>query len=105
MFVWADDADDAAQERGLRAGPGPRRRRPGSSSVTIGENVGPMKTDYDWILDVHVTDDRTPLGRCSTATLYTEVMRAVAPVTKYEWTARLSHEIDAIVTARSSRGA
>ena len=60
--------------------------------MTIGENVGPMKTDYDWILDLRVRDQDAARALID-GDAYSEVMRALAPVTKYEWTARLSHEM------------
>jgi Stress responsive A/B Barrel Domain len=89
MFLWADDVTDTAKNRAtdafrqLASAPGVKR-------VNIGENVGTTTTDYDWILDVHVSDPE------ATATLlksdaYAEAVAAVIPATKYEWTARLSH--------------
>jgi hypothetical protein len=91
MFVWADGTDDAAREqawervRGLES-------EAGVESLTIGDNVGPMKTDYDWILDVRVRD-RDAAAALIDGDAYSEAMRALVPVTKYEWTARLSHEM------------
>ena len=91
MFVWADDADDAAQEQAWERARG-LASAAGVESVTIGENVGPMKTDYDWILDLRVRDQDAARALID-GDAYSEVMRALAPVTKYEWTARLSHEM------------
>lgn len=89
MFLWDDDASDDAKRRAndavqsLAAAPGVKR-------VTIGINVGPTTTDYDWILDVHVSDvDATRALLQGEA--YKEAMAAVVPATKFEWTARLSH--------------
>lgn len=89
MFVWADDAGDASRRRAFDA---VRRlgAAPGVESVTIGENVGTMTTDFDWIFDVQVSD-RAAVEQLLNDEPYGEAMRAVAPATKYEWTARLSH--------------
>lgn len=89
MFLWADDATDTAKKLatdaflGLADGPGVDR-------VAVGENVGATTTDYDWIVDMHVSDaDAT--AALLTSDAYAEVLAAVIPATKYEWTARLSH--------------
>jgi hypothetical protein len=58
--------------------------------VTIGKNVGSLNTDYDWIVDVQVAD-RAAAEALIEGDLYREVMSSIAPVTKYEWTARMSH--------------
>ena len=89
MFLWKDGLDDAAKERALaevkRLGD-----EGGVEQVTIGTNVGTLRTDYDWILDLQLPDE--PAAK----TLiegegYREAMREVADTTKYEWTARLTH--------------
>ncbi len=89
MFIWADDAGDVARRRAFDA-----VRRLGNAhgvdSITIGENVGTMTTDFDWILDVQVSE-RNALEQLLSGDAYREAMQAVAPATKYEWTARLSH--------------
>jgi hypothetical protein len=89
MFLWADDADDAARENALEQA---RRlgQDSGVESLTIGRNVGKLKTDFDWILDVHVAD-QAAAEVLTNGALYKEVMESLAPVTKYEWTARMSH--------------
>jgi hypothetical protein len=89
MFVWRDDADDAAKERAF-AHAASLESVDGVDRVTVASNVGPMKTDFDWILDVDLLD-----GKRTKAMLggreYGEAMAAIAAATKYEWTARLSH--------------
>jgi hypothetical protein len=89
MFVWRDEVDDAAKEA---AWDEVRRLESadGVESLTVAPNVGPMKTDYDWILDVQLPDEPTAKALLE-GELYSDVMAAIAPVTKYEWTARLSH--------------
>ena len=49
-----------------------------------------MATDFDWILDVHLPDEKKSKSMLQ-SDLYAEVMKAVAPVTKHEWTARINH--------------
>ena len=89
MFVWADEADEAARRHAQDAA---RRLKgaPGVETVTIGQNVGTLTTDYDWILDVQLTDKGATEALVANG-LYAEVIREVAAATKYEWTARLSH--------------
>ena len=59
-------------------------------TLTVAPNVGPMATDFDWILDVHLPDEKKAKSMLE-GDLYAEVMKAVAPVTKHEWTARINH--------------
>lgn len=89
MFVWADDATEAAKQQAQDA---VRRLEvvPGVERVTTGQNVGHLTTDFDWILDVQVPDKATA-GRLLDSEQYSHAMRSVAAATKYEWTARLTH--------------
>ena len=89
MFVWADGAAEQAKQRALDA---VRRlaEAPGVEAVTIGHNVGRLVSDYDWIMDVQLPD-RTATERLLRGPHYAGAMETVAAVTKYEWTARLSH--------------
>jgi hypothetical protein len=89
MFVWKDDVDEPTKERALtevkRLGD-----EPGVERLTLGSGVGGLRTDYDWILDLQLPDaDAT--GRLVKTDGYRDAMRALSAVTKYEWTARLSH--------------
>jgi hypothetical protein len=91
MFVWRDEADDAAKDRALaevkRLGD-----EPGAERLTLGTNVGTLRTDFDWIFDLQLSDvdaaDRLVRGE-----VYRDTMRSVAAATKYEWTARLTHRM------------
>jgi hypothetical protein len=91
MFLWADDATNknkkAAQDA-VRALDKDSR----VESLTIGKNVGKLKTDFDWIVDIQVRD-KAAAGLLIKSKAYKDAMKAVAPATKYEWTARLSHEM------------
>jgi hypothetical protein len=49
-----------------------------------------MATDFDWILDVDVVDESKTKAMLD-GDAYGNAMKAMAPVTKYEWTARISH--------------
>jgi hypothetical protein len=91
MFVWRDEADDAAKDRALaevkRLGD-----EPGAERLTLGTNVGTLRTDFDWIFDLQVSDveaaDRLVRGE-----VYRDTMHSLAAATKYEWTARLTHRM------------
>jgi hypothetical protein len=89
MFLWRDGLDDSGRERALD---GVRRLEDaaGVERVTIGRNVGTLTTDYDWLLDVQLPD-REAAEAFVQGTAYAEAMRALSDVTKYEWTARLTH--------------
>jgi hypothetical protein len=89
MFVWRDEADEAARERTLLE---VKRLadEPGVEAVTVGTNVGTLTTDFDWILDVQLPD-ADAARRFLDGDAYAAAMREVAPVTKFEWTARLTH--------------
>jgi hypothetical protein len=89
MFVWADGAGEQAKGRALDA---VRRLAdaPGVEAVTVGENVGQLVSDYDWIMDLELPDRRAA-ERLLSGAHYARAMDAVAAATKYEWTARLSH--------------
>lgn len=89
MFVWRDDADDAAKEAAFEQARG-LESADGVEKVTVAPNVGPMKTDFDWIVDVHVAGEKKAKAMLE-GNVYGNAMAAIAPVTKYEWTARLSH--------------
>lgn len=89
MFLWDDGVDEAGKTKALddvrRLGD-----QTGVQRLTIGTNVGTLLTDYDWILDVELPDpDTTKAFLASDA--YADAMRALASVTKHEWTARMSH--------------
>ena len=94
MFVWRDDLDDAAKQeaqdraRQLESGPN-------VESLTIGQNIGKLATDFDWILDVQVPDQAAAKALFE-GDLYSDVMNSIAPVTKYEWTARMTHQMRGI---------
>jgi len=91
MFLWKDELDDTAKERALvevkRLGD-----ESGVEQVTIGTNVGTLRTDYDWILDLRLPDEAAAKALVE-GEGYREAMRALADATEYEWTARLTHRM------------
>jgi hypothetical protein len=89
MFVWRDDVDEAAKEGAFEQAQS-LESADGVEKVTVAPNVGPMKTDFDWILDVDVSDKKKAKALLD-GDVYGNAMKAIAPATKYEWTARLSH--------------
>jgi hypothetical protein len=89
MFLWADDATDEAKEEALSE-VGTLESAPGVESLTIGRNAGKLATDFDWIVDIHVAD-KAAAKNLIEGDPYAEVMKKLIPVTKYEWTARMSH--------------
>ncbi len=89
MFLWTDDADDAAKKNAHDA-INSLESADGVGKVTIGENVGKLKTDYDFIVDIQVADEDATKALLE-GDAYGAAMAEVIPATKHEWTARLSH--------------
>jgi hypothetical protein len=89
MFVWADDAPDTGRSRALDAASG-LAKAPGVVSAAIGENVGTHAANFDWIVDVQIQDPAAARELVD-GPLYAEAMALIAPATKYEWTARVTH--------------
>jgi len=89
MFVWVDDVTERAKRRALDA---VRRLEgvTGIESVAMGENVGHLMTDFDWILDIQLPD-RESASRMLDGDSYKDAMETVATATKFDWTARLTH--------------
>jgi hypothetical protein len=89
MFVWRDDVDDATKERVL-GDVEALADEPGVERVTVGTGTGALRTDLDWIVDVQLPD-RESAERFLASDRYRDAVAAIAPVTKYEWTARMTH--------------
>jgi hypothetical protein len=89
MFVWADDASEAARTRALAAARGLAEAE-GVESVATGAHVAARAADFDWILDVQVRDPAAAQALVA-GPLYAEAMAVIAPATRYEWTARVTH--------------
>ncbi len=89
MFVWRDDVDDATKERVL-GDVKALADEPGVERVTVGTGTGALRTDLDWIVDVQLPD-REAAERFLASERYRDAVASIAPVTKYEWTARMTH--------------
>jgi hypothetical protein len=89
MFVWAGEADAAARSRALAAA---RRLAddPGVVSAVTGENAGGTAANFDWIVDVQLLDPAAARALVD-GPEYAGAMGMIAPATKYEWTARVTH--------------
>jgi len=89
MFVWAGEADAAARSRALAAARS-LADAPGVVSAVTGENAGGPAANFDWILDVQMQDPPAARGLVE-GPQYAGAMGIIAPATKYEWTARVTH--------------
>jgi len=89
LFLWAPGAGDADKERATAAMQG-LETAAGVDRVTIGHNVPLLRTDYDWIVDLHVAD-RDVAEQVLASGEYGRALEAVIPATRYEWTARVAH--------------
>lgn len=91
LFIWQETADQAARQSATDAVRA-LGDFPGVSRVTIGENVGKLTTDYDWIMDVQLNDTESARSLLESEA-YTALTEQLANVTKFEWTARLTHRM------------
>ena len=89
MFVWKDDVDEARKIRVLNDVK-VLADEPGVERLTVGTGTGSLRTDFDWILDVHLPDRETA-ERFLVSDRYRETIASLAAATKYEWTARMTH--------------
>ncbi len=89
MFLWAGEADAAARSRALAAARD-LAETPGVVSVVTGENSGRTAANFDWMVDVQLLDPAAARTLVE-GPRYAGAMGIIAPVTKYEWTARVTH--------------
>jgi hypothetical protein len=89
MFAWTEDGDETRRRAALDAVHA-LREAPEVESVVTGVNVGVHPSDYDWILDVRLAD-RAAAERMLGGAAYARAMEVVSEVTRYEWTARVTH--------------
>lgn len=89
MFVWSPGADAPTRARALDA-VRQLAGAPGVVSVAAGENVGTATTNFDWILDVQLSDEAAAADFLA-AGAYAEAIGVAASATKHEWTSRLTH--------------
>ncbi len=89
MFVWDDGIDEAGKARAVDA-----VRELGElgeiDAVATGANVGQLRSDYDWIMDIQLPD-RLSAERLLAGSVYAKAMETVATATRFEWTARVTH--------------
>lgn len=91
LFIWQETADQATRQTAMDA-VRELKDSPGVSQVTIGENVGKLTTDYDWIMDVHLNNAESALSLLESKA-YSELTERLAEATKFQWTARLTHRM------------
>jgi len=89
MFLWAGEADAAARSRALAAAR-TLAEAPGVVSVVTGENSGRTAANFDWMVDVQLSDPAAARTLVE-GPRYADAMGIIAPATKYEWTARVTH--------------
>ena len=90
MFVWDDHAAEADREKALEAVEAGLAEAEGVEAVLTGRNVGKLTTDYDGIIDLRVAD-KAAAEKLLSSDAYGRAMETLAPVTRYEWMARMSH--------------
>jgi hypothetical protein len=91
LFIWHETTDEATRQAAQDA-VRELESVPGVTRVTIGQNVGKLTTDYDWIMDVQLDNAesaRSLLG----SEAYSALNERLAGATKFQWTARLTHQM------------
>jgi hypothetical protein len=89
MFVWTDESG-AGERKAAQDAIRELQSAPGVESLSIGDNVGPLKTDYDWLYDIQLVD-RAATDALLASAAYADAIKKVAAASKYEWTARVTH--------------
>ena len=105
LFVWAGEADAAARSRALAAARS-LADAPGVAAAAVGENAAfdfmvpgepagkrfawTAAANFDWIVDIQAQDPAAARALLE-GPRYAEAMAAIAPATKHEWTARITH--------------
>ncbi len=93
LFLWLDDATDS-QKNDVREAFTTLSSVSGVRSVIVADNVGTLVTDYDLIVDV-MLDDLEAAKAYLEHTGQKEATALAAANTKYEWTARITHNMSA----------
>jgi hypothetical protein len=93
LFLWLDDVTDSEKGR-VKEGLAALSSLPGVRSVLTADNVGTLTTDYDLIVDVTLDDADSARGFLDHPA-QREATALAAATTKYEWTARITHNMAA----------
>lgn len=91
MFIWKDSVAASGRQTTFDA-VRELDRQPGVSKVTVADSVGKLTTDYDWVMDVNLEDVASARSLLESKA-YVELQEGLVEVTKYEWTARLTHRM------------
>jgi hypothetical protein len=89
MFLWLDEADEAARTAAIDS----LRKLGGEDeveSVVIGQGSGSARGDFDWIVDLQLADEAAA-RRVLEGEAYRAAIEAVATATRHEWTSRVTH--------------
>jgi hypothetical protein len=91
LFLWQNTADEATKQA-VKDAVRELEGFPGVSRVTIGDNVGKLTTDYDWIVDLQLQDVKTARSLFDSEQ-YGKLTERLVEATQFEWTARLTHRM------------
>jgi hypothetical protein len=91
LFIWHETTDEATRQAAQDA-VRELESVPGVTRVTIGQNVGKLTTDYDWIMDVQL-DNAESARSLLRSEAYSALSERLADATKFQWTARLTHQM------------
>jgi hypothetical protein len=90
LYLWRDDTGGTERDDVREAFASLEQQVDHVTSVSVGDNVGTLTTDYDFLVDVtcdSAEDARALLDHDA----YKEALGLAAKATKYEWTARITH--------------
>lgn len=94
LFLWLDETTDTSKADVREAFTSLQTSVPGVDSIVTGDNVGTLTTDYDLIVDVTL-DDIDAAKAYLDHPGHKEATDLAAANTKYEWTARITHNMAA----------
>jgi hypothetical protein len=90
LFLWDDGVADSKKREAKEALASLKKSVPTVRRVTLGDNIGTHTTDYDLVLDAQF-DDLEGARAYFEHPAQKEASALVAGLTKYEWTARITH--------------
>jgi Stress responsive A/B Barrel Domain len=90
LYLWNDDAPQSRRGEVRAAWAGLASDIPPLRSVVVGDGVGSLTTDYDFVVDLHCADIGD-MHACTDHPAYKEALELTAGATLFEWTARITH--------------
>lgn len=92
LYLWDEEVTDGQKDDVRSAFGALEADVPSVRSTVVGENVGPLTTDYNMIVDTHF-EDLEGANAYFDHTAQQEAASLAAAATKHQWTARITHKM------------